>query len=479
MAPSAPRELPVCNPRTGEPDYRIQVAGAAEIAALASRLRANQVAWAAAGPAHRAEVIKAWSARLLAAPGPVLDALVTDTGRHLLALQEINALGGMVAGNAALATTALVEPPERPSMTPGIHAQTQLVPYGLIGVISPWNFPFLLSMLDTIPALLAGCAVIVKPSEVTPRFIAPLMASLAAFPELAGVCAFITGDGSTGAALIGAADGICFTGSVATGRKVAAACAERFIPAFLELGGKDPAIVLASADPDRAAAVVLRASVQATGQACQSLERVYVDARISKEFVTRLVARAEAVPLNWPDSRSGQVGPLIFARQAEIIAAQLADAVEKGAHIATGGVIERHGGGYWLRPTVVTGVTHDMSLMTEETFGPVLPVMSFGDVSEAVQLANDSVYGLSAAVFGDEAEALVVARQLIVGSVSINDGALTTEVFDVDKNAFRLSGLGASRMGASGLLRFVRKKDLLIQRGVAKDMNSLEESTAR
>lgn len=475
MTRSLPRELQVCNPRTGAPDYRIPVAGAEEIAALAARLRTNQVAWAAAGPVHRAQVLKAWSSRLLAAPGPVLEALSTDTGRHRLALQELNALHGMVAGHAALATTALVEPPERASMTPGIHAQTQLVPYGLIGVISPWNFPFLLSMLDTIPALLAGCAVIVKPSEVTPRFIAPLMDSLSEFPELAGVCAFITGDGSTGAALIRAVDGICFTGSVATGRKVAAACAGQFIPAFLELGGKDPAIVLASADPDRAAATVLRASVQATGQACQSLERIYVDARISDAFIARLVAHAEAVPLNWPDSRQGQVGPLIFSRQAEIIAAQLADAVEKGARIETGGVIERHGGGYWLRPTVVTGVKHTMTLMTEETFGPVLPVMSFRSVSEAVQLANDSVYGLSAAVFGDEAQALAIARQLVAGAVSINDGALTTEVFDVDKNAFRLSGLGASRMGASGLLRFVRKKALLIQRGVAKDMHALEE----
>lgn len=479
MSDTASRVLPVCNPRTGQPDYRISLAGAAEIAAVAGRLRANQVAWSAAGPARRAEIIKAWSARLLAEPGPVLDALVTDTGRHLLALREINALGGMVAGNAALAATALVEPPERPSVTPGIHAQTQLVPYALVGVISPWNFPFLLSMLDTIPALLAGCAVIVKPSEVTPRFIAPLMASLAEFPELAGVCAFITGDGATGAALIEHADAICFTGSVATGRKVAIACAQRFIPAFLELGGKDPAIVLASADPDRAAATVLRASVQGTGQACQSIERIYVDARISAEFISRLVARAAAVPLNWPDSQRGQVGPLIFSRQAEIIAAQLADAVQKGACIETGGEIERHGGGYWLRPTVVTGVNHDMQLVTEETFGPVLPVMSFRTADEAVRLANDSVYGLSAAVFGAEAEALAVARQLIVGAVSINDGALTTEVFDIDKNAFRLSGLGASRMGASGLLRFVRKKALLMQRGVAKDMNSLEESISR
>ena len=145
--------------------------------------------------------------------------------------------------------------------------------------------------------------------------------------------------------LIGESDAICFTGSVATGRKVAEACARRFIPAFLELGGKDPAIVLASADPDRAASIVLRASVQATGQACQSLERVYVDERLLPAFLARLVARAEAVALNYPDSHRGQVGPLIFARQADILEAHLADAVAKGATVHTGGTIENHGGG--------------------------------------------------------------------------------------------------------------------------------------
>jgi acyl-CoA reductase-like NAD-dependent aldehyde dehydrogenase len=434
------------------------------------------VAWAAAGVSRRSEVLKAWSGRLLSESSALLEALANDTGRHRLAASELRSVVGMVAGNVALASQALAEAGERPSITPGIAVETQLVPYGLVGVISPWNFPLLLSMLDTIPALLAGCAVLVKPSEVTPRFVAPLMASLREFPELASVLAFVTGDGLTGAALIEQVDAVCFTGSVATGRKVAEACARRFIPAFLELGGKDPVIVLGSADPDRAAAVVLRASVQATGQACQSLERVYVDERIQQAFLERLVARAEAVRLNYPDSHRGQVGPLIFARQAEIIAAQLADAVSKGARILTGGKIENHGGGAWLRPTVVTGVTHDMALMTEETFGPVMPVLGFRHVDEAVRLANDSVYGLSGAVLGDEAEALAVARRLNVGAVSINDGGLTTEVFDAEKNAFNLSGLGASRMGPSGLLRFLRKKALLIQRGTAKDISSLEEA---
>ncbi|MDP2326007.1 MAG: aldehyde dehydrogenase family protein, partial [Gammaproteobacteria bacterium] len=293
MTDNATRRLPVRNPRTGQADYEITAPEAAELGPLAARLRTAQVAWAAAGVARRSEVLKAWSSRLLDDPSALLEALAADTGRHRLAASELRSVAGMVAGNVALAAQALAETGERPSLTPGIAVEAQWVPYGLVGVISPWNFPLLLSMLDTIPALLAGCAVLVKPSEVTPRFVAPLMASLREFPELASVLVFVTGDGRTGAALAEQVDAVCFTGSVATGRKVAEACARRFIPAFLELGGKDPVIVLGSADPDRAAAVVLRASVQATGQACQSLERVYVDERVQQAFLARLVARAE------------------------------------------------------------------------------------------------------------------------------------------------------------------------------------------
>ncbi|MCE7901625.1 MAG: aldehyde dehydrogenase family protein [Gammaproteobacteria bacterium PRO9] len=474
------RRLPIRNPRTGLMDYEIEAADAAELARVAARLRAGQVQWAAAGVARRLEVLKAWTAHLSANAGPLIEALSTDTGRHLVAASEIQAVVGMVAGNAVLAPRVLPSAGqaagERASATAGIGIQTQFVPYGLVGVISPWNFPLLLSMLDTISALVAGCAVLVKPSEVTPRFVAPLMASLDGFPELKAVLAFATGDGRTGAALIDQVDAICFTGSVPTGRKVGEACAARFIPAFLELGGKDPVIVLESADPDRAASIVLRASCQATGHACQSLERVYVDSRIAPKFIESLVRQAEAVKLNFPDSHRGQIGPLIFERQADIIAGQLEDAVAKGARIMTGGQIEHHGGGLWLRPTVVTGVNHDMTLMTEETFGPVVPVIVSRDTDEAVRLANDSIYGLSAAVIGEEQAALAVARRLNVGAVSINDGGLTTVVFDAEKNAFKLSGLGASRMGPSGLLRFLRQKALLIQRGRAKDMSDLEEA---
>lgn len=475
-ASAPPRTVAVRNPRTGAVDAHVPAPGEAELAALAARLRQGQPAWAALGPAGRAAVLQAFARDVAASGKPIRDALATDTGRVRLAANEVNALQGLVAGYSALGAALLAEAPERASVTPGIAIRSQLVPYALVGVISPWNFPLLLSLLDAIPALMAGCAVIVKPSEVTPRFVAPLMAVIARHPALAAVLAFVTGDGATGAGLVGAVDALCFTGSVATGRKVAESAARHFIPAFLELGGKDPAIVLASADPARAASIVLRASVQATGQACQSLERVYVHEALAPAFLAELVARAGAVELNYPDIHRGQIGPFIFAKQAEIVAAHLADAVAKGARILTGGVIEHHGGGAWLRPTVVTGVDHTMALVTEETFGPVIPVMTYRDLDTAVALANDSQYGLSAAVIGDEAEAIAVASRLAVGAVSINDGALTTEVYDAEKNPFGLSGMGASRMGPSGLLRFLRKRALLVQRGQAKDLSAFDEA---
>jgi acyl-CoA reductase-like NAD-dependent aldehyde dehydrogenase len=467
--------MPVRNPRTGSVDATVHAWSAPELATLARRLRAAQPAWAALGVEGRCQALRRWAQAVDKRHDSLLEALATDTGRYRLAETEVQTLGGMVAGYTAQAAAWLDPGPERASATAGISLQAQLVPYPLIGVISPWNFPLLLSCLDSIPALAAGCAVIAKPSEVTPRFVAPLMAAVNDVPELAAVCAFVTGAGDTGAALIGQVDGICFTGSVATGHKVAEAAARRLIPAFLELGGKDPAIVLPSADADRAAAIVLRGSVQGTGQACQSLERVYVHASIADAFIERLVARARAVEFNFPDVHAGHIGPLIFAGQAEIIGRQLADALARGARVLTGGELERHGGGLWMRPTVLTGVTNQMLLMQEETFGPVIPVVVCRDVDEAVRLANDSVFGLSAAVIGDEAEAIAVARRLNAGAISINDAALTTEVYDAEKNAFGQSGLGASRMGRSGMQRFLRRKALLIQRQSAKDISTLDE----
>ncbi len=472
--------IKVRNPRTGQYDYEFTPPTQAELQDVAQRLRQHQPAWAALSVAARCEVLQRWQAALTEQRASILAALTADTGRYLLSTIEVDGVIRALERWCKLAPTLLQEQEQQSAAMPSISFRTQYVPYALVGVISPWNFPMTLSLIDAIPALLAGCSVIIKPSDVTPRFAEPLRHSVAAVPELAAVLAIVPGAGATGAALIEQVDAVCFTGSVKTGRLVAEACARRFIPAFLELGGKDPVIVTASAKLDQAAATVLRASVVATGQACQSLERVYVDAAVYDEFVKLLVAQAQQATLNYPDIHQGQIGPLIFERQAGIIAEQLAEAVAHGAQILCGGEIETHGGGQWLRPTVVVNVNHSMRLLTEETFGPVIPVMPYRTLDEAVALANDSVYGLSAAVIaGDLSEAETIARRLDAGAISLNDGALTGMMYEAEKHSFKLSGLGGSRMGSASFLRFLRKKALLFQHGAPMPLAALDEALAQ
>jgi acyl-CoA reductase-like NAD-dependent aldehyde dehydrogenase len=470
----------VRNPRNGQFDYEFPVPESEALAGRAAELRRAQREWSARRVDSRVEVLQRWKAELLARKVAIVAALTTDTGRHLLAQAEFGGTLGAIDRWCAQAP-ALVHGDEGCSQAqPTITFRAQLVPYPLVGVISPWNFPLTLSLIDAIPALLAGCAVLVKPSEVTPRFVVPVNEAIRAVPELAAVLDMVPGDGRTGAALVGLVDVVCFTGSVKTGRLVGRSAAEHFIPAFLELGGKDPVIVTESADLELATDVVLRASVLATGQACQSLERVYVQDTIYDRFVSRLVEKASAVPINYPDLHQGVVGPLIFDRQADVIAEQIDDAVKHGARVLCGGVVEIHGGGgRWVRPTVVVDVDHSMKLMTDETFGPVMPVMKFHTVDEAVELANFGVYGLSAAVIaGTLEEAEAIAVRIDAGAVSLNDGSLTGVMHEAEKNSFKCSGLGGSRMGPAGLTRFFRKKALLRQTGKPATIGMFDESNA-
>lgn len=460
--------IPVRNPRTGEVDHDLTPATAADVRAVAARLRAAQPAWAAMTPTARAAVLLRWADVVEARTDAIVAALSVDTGRLRISQVEVEGLPRTLRRWAARGPQIIAGLGERdrPSAHPTVTISTRHTPYPLFGAIAPWNFPIVLSTIDMIPALMAGCAALVKPSEVTPRFLGPLRETIAAVPELADVLAFVEGGAETGQALIGAVDYLCFTGSVATGRKVAEAAARAFIPANLELGGKDPMIVLASADPEAAARTALRASVVATGQACQSIERVYVARAIAGPFLAALVREAAAVRPNWPDIGSGEIGPFILPRQAETVAAQLADAQAKGATVLTGGTIEELGGGRYLRPTVVTDVTPDMALIREETFGPVIPVALFDTVDEAVALANASDYGLGAAVLaGTAAEAEAVAARLEAGAISINDGAMTSMVWDAENTSLKLSGMGPSRMGDSGLTRFFRTQALIRQNG--------------
>ncbi|MEO0410648.1 MAG: aldehyde dehydrogenase family protein [Pseudomonadota bacterium] len=472
--------IKIKNPRTGDHDYEIMPPSEKELKAVAGRLREAQPAWHAMGPEKRGAVLLKFADAIARHREELVACLANDTGRHFISAIEVDGSIGAIKRWAA-AARGLIEGAKETGQSaamPHLAFKTNVRPYALVGCISPWNFPLTLSLIDAIPALMAGCAVLLKPSEVTSRFAAPLQGALTEVPELEAVFDIVLGGGETGAQLVTSVDAVCFTGSVATGRKVGAAAAAAFIPAFLELGGKDPAIVLPSADIDRATTALLRGSIANTGQACQSIERIYVHADIADAFEAQLVEKANAVTLNTQDMSHGQIGPFIFDQQAEIVEAQIEDAKAKGARVLAGGALEDHGG-KWLRPTVLADVTPDMALMTQETFGPVLPLTRFDDLEAAISMANESAYGLSAAVFaGTAEEAQEVAARLDVGAVSINDASLTSMMHEAEKNSFKLSGLGASRMGASGLTRFLRKQAILINEGAVTPIAAFDEANA-
>jgi succinate-semialdehyde dehydrogenase / glutarate-semialdehyde dehydrogenase len=464
------RAIPVRNPRTGSTEFSFSAASAQEVAEKAARLRGNQKVWAARPIAERIGIMRRWVVELLAHAKAIGAADGADTGgchtSQFTAFIAVANINGWCADAEAVLTRAQVS---GQSLTmPTVSIQSQLVPYSLVGVISPWNAPMMLSLLDAVPALFAGSAVLLKPSEVTPRFVEPLMHTVRKVPELAEVFDVVLGDGRTGQDVVANVDLICFTGSVPNGRKVAMACADRLIPCFLELGGKDPAIVTADADIDRATTSILRGGVYATGQVCYSVERVYVHESIHNRFVEELVRKAEQVRLNDANPLDGHIGPFIFVRQPQIVESHLQDAVAKGAKILTGGVTETLGGGLYMRPTVVTEVDHTMRLMREETFGPILPVMRFRTIEEAVVLANDTEFGLTASVIaGSEAEGIRIAQQVNAGSVFVQDTFLTfAKLRKIGTHSFGVSGLGGSRTGPDSIMRFLRRKAIMSNHGV-------------
>lgn len=459
--------LPVRNPRTGEWDHEIPVTSPEDIASISTGLRAAQAQWVAMGASGRAACLNRFADAVMAEVGPLGQALSVDTGRSTFAQFEAIKSVELIRMWAERAGPILEElaGTGQSGQVPAVHYQHRLIPYQVVAVISPWNVPLLLAMIDSLAALSAGCSVLLKPSEVTPRFIEPLQRALDAVPELAAVLRIVTGGPETGKAMIEQVDAVCFTGSVKTGRQVSQQAAACFIPAFLELGGKDPAIVLPDADIPLAARAIIRSAIGMTGQACQSLERIYCHESIAEPLTEELLAQLKVLSLTCTEDGAGDIAPLIFERQVETIQAQVDDALEKGATCLLGGEPVQ-AGGIWYPPTLLTNVNHDMLIMQDETFGPVIPVVIFGDVEEAVALANDSTFGLSAAVFSTDADtAKAVAERLQVGAISINDASLTGIVNDVEKNSFRFSGMGGSRMGPAGLTRFLRKRALLIQTG--------------
>jgi succinate-semialdehyde dehydrogenase / glutarate-semialdehyde dehydrogenase len=457
--------IQVRNPRTGKMDYTFQPIAPAALNIQLQRMREAQIFWQHQPVEYRIGALQQWKNALNRHKNDLIKAICTDTGRHAETILEVDFVINSIDKWCLIALEQAHISERKHTSSPTIQTDGMNVPYALVAVITPWQFPLLLSFIDTIPALLSGCAVVVKPSEITPRFIQIVEKTLNEVSALRGILRFVEGAGETGAQLVQNADLVCFTGSIATGRKVYQAAAQQFIPVFLELSGNDAAIVLNSADIDKAAAAISWGALLNAGQSCLSIERIYVQENVIDSFIDKLTQRVNRLRLNYPNIQEGQIGPIISEKQVEIIDAQLRDAVKRGATIVTGSEkCQNTGGGSYCRPTVLKGVNHTMQVMNDETSGPIMPVMGFKTVEEAIALANDCKYGLSASVFaGTNEEAMLVAQHLSVGAVSINDAALTSIIHDVEKNAFKMSGLGGTRMGAGALRRFTRRKAFLIK----------------
>jgi acyl-CoA reductase-like NAD-dependent aldehyde dehydrogenase len=337
-------------------------------------------------------------------------------------------------------------------------------PLGVVGIISPWNFPWATPLDEVVMALMAGNAVVLKPSELTPFTALEIGKAFreARLPE--GLLEIATGDGTTGAALVDAGvDKIMFTGSVATGRRVAEAAARHLTPVVLELGGKDPMIVLDDANLPNAARAAVWGGFCNAGQACASIERLYVHESVAQEFTKLVVDETQKLRQGPPAETQVDVGAMTNERQLRIVEAHIRDAVERGAHIETGG----HGfdgAGWFHEPTVVTNVDHSMEIMRDETFGPVLPIMTFRNDDEAVRLANDSVYGLTAAVFtGDIARGRRLAERIDAGTVMVNEVVYTHAIAQTPWGGVKQSGYGRTH-GRLGLLELVTAQHIHLNR---------------
>jgi acyl-CoA reductase-like NAD-dependent aldehyde dehydrogenase len=340
------------------------------------------------------------------------------------------------------------------------------VPKGVVGVISPWNYPFTMALCDGLPALLAGNAVVAKPDaqSMLSALLAARLLEEAGFPP--DLWQVVAGPGAEiGPALVQRADHICFTGSTTTGRLVATGCAERLIGCSLELGGKNPILGRRDADLEKAAEGAVRAAFSNAGQLCVSMERLFVADQIYDRFLERFVARTEAMTLGATLDWGNDMGSLVSRRQLETVTAHVDDAVAKGARVLTGGRARPDLGPFFDEPTILEGVTPAMTCFGDETFGPVVSAYRFQDEAEAIARANDGEYGLNASIYSrNGARARTVARQIRCGTVNINEAfAASFGSIEAPMGGMRSSGLGR-RQGSEGVLRFTETQSVATQR---------------
>jgi acyl-CoA reductase-like NAD-dependent aldehyde dehydrogenase len=460
--------IAVENPATGQVIATVPNRSADEVHAMALKGRAAQPAWEALGFEGRGRVLLRAQKWIIDHRERVIDTIVSETGKTYedAQLAEIS-YGAAAFGFWAKNAPRFLDDEKGKSSNMLVKGKKLLVrhrPLGLIGVIGPWNYPLTNSFGDCIPALAAGNSVILKPSEITPLTSLLMGECLdeCGIPE--GVYQVATGLGETGRALIDEVDMIMFTGSTRTGRKVAVAAAERLIPCSLELGGKDPMLVLRDADLERAANAAVFYSMQNSGQTCISTERVYVEAPVYDEFVQKVTEKVNALRQGRSTGPGTQeVGSMTFPPQLDIVEQHVTDAVAKGAKVLVGGK-RREGEGIFFEPTVIVDVDHTMDAMTEETFGPTLPIMKVADAEEAIRLANDSPYGLGASVFSKNVErGEQVARRIDAGAVCVNDAMINYTALELPMGGAKTSGIG-SRHGAGGIRKFTQQQAILVSR---------------
>lgn len=459
--------ITVRNPATLAVIETLPVASFADVAAAVVRARRAQAGWQQTDFHERAKILYRLRDLLLDSGEQLADVLTAETGRPRAEVygNELFYLCDAIELWAKKSARYLRPENIRPTfpLLKTKKATLTYAPRGVVGIISPWNFPLVMTLGEALPALMAGNAVVIKPSELTPlsALFGAQIAAKAGLPQ--DLLQVVTGYGATGEALVDCADMIAFTGSVDTGKRVMRRAAERLIPVSLELGGKDPMIVLKDADLERAAAACVWGALVNSGQICTSIERVYIEAPVYEPFVEKVVARVRAIRQG-PSDREVDIGCMTSEEQLRKVAAQVEEAVARGARALTGGRRNPSLPGFYYEPTVLVGVDHSMTIMTEETFGPVIPLVEVQDADEALRLANDSRFGLSAAIFSrDTARGSQLARELQSGSVSVNDTLVSYIVTDAPMGGLKESGFGY-RHGAEGIRKFCQQKTLVIDR---------------
>jgi acyl-CoA reductase-like NAD-dependent aldehyde dehydrogenase len=465
---SAPEvdSIEVHNPATGAVIATVPVDAPEAVAEKVARVRANQAEWEAMGIEGRYHWLGKLRDWLLDNQDRVLDTMQLETGKvRADASNEPGYLADLINFYGSRAASFIGEESVRPH-SPLLAAKKlriQYRPHPVVGIISPWNFPLILSLGDAIPALQAGCAVVIKPSEFTPLGVTEVIEAWK--QEIGGPDVFdcVHGTGETGGALVDAVDFIQFTGSDRTGRKVMARAADTLTPVSLELGGKDPMIVLSDADIDRAANAAAWGGMMNSGQICLSVERIYVEEPAYDEFVSKLTAEVGRLRQGPDDAGNPKdVGAMTSPNQTAIVEEHVSDAVAAGARALTGGK-RVEGVGDYFEPTVLVDVDHSMKVMRDETFGPVVGVMKVRDADEAVRLANDTRYGLGGSVFGERERAEQVARRVECGTVNVNDVLINYFAMDVPMGGWKQSGIGF-RHGEPGIKKYCRSESLVITR---------------